>query len=234
MLQARPWKPHVIRHATSAAGLACAVNCRETTIILFRYLVEPSLWSSLNLIETVCYIQAFPGMAALPHSQSFSCPACDLLRSNFRRLLDTYREVCLDHLELGIQAVSTRTRELYHECKDARDAWLRHFEAHGCQERERLVLVDPDATESYRKASNSVQDVHSAEWLEATAPTRQACDAARAEYELHIHEHKCQGLHLAGDPGLMPGESILGYAIGGTGRIKENPNSNWLPSPTPL
>ena len=46
------------------------------------------------------------------------------------------------------------------------------------------------ATEANRKASESVGDMHTPEWLEATKETRQACKTALAALKLHIREHK--------------------------------------------
>src|ERR1700722_19657150 len=50
-------------------------------------------------------------MASLAHVQCSACPTCDLLRANFKKLLDVYHRVCLLHLELGgIEAASTWSR----------------------------------------------------------------------------------------------------------------------------
>lgn len=73
-------------------------------------------------------------MAALAHAQSFRCSNCDLLHLNFKRLLDTYREVCLRHLELeGISGASMHSQRQYRECQEAREAWVRHCKEHGCE-----------------------------------------------------------------------------------------------------
>jgi hypothetical protein len=60
-----------------------------------------------------------------------------------------------------------------------------------CEERERLTSIYLDATEANRKASESVIDIHSPEWLEATKETRQACETALAALKTHIQEHRC-------------------------------------------
>ena len=60
-----------------------------------------------------------------------------------------------------------------------------------CEARERLTQIYLDATENSRKASESVEDIHAPEWLDATKETRQACQSALAELKLHIREHKC-------------------------------------------
>jgi|HubBroStandDraft_6_1064221.scaffolds.fasta_scaffold126736_2 hypothetical protein len=73
-------------------------------------------------------------MASLAYAESYICPAGDLLRANYVRLLDTYHEACLHHLELGgIEAASIRSRHLYRQCKQAREAWVRHCKEHGCK-----------------------------------------------------------------------------------------------------
>jgi hypothetical protein len=71
-------------------------------------------------------------MASLAHAESYICPAGDLLRANYLRLLNTYHEACLHHLELGgIDAA--RSRHLYRQYKQAREAWVRHCKEHACK-----------------------------------------------------------------------------------------------------
>lgn len=60
-----------------------------------------------------------------------------------------------------------------------------------CEARERLTQLYLDATDNSRRVSDSVEDIHSSEWVEATKKTRQACEKALAELKLHIREHKC-------------------------------------------
>jgi hypothetical protein len=48
-----------------------------------------------------------------------------------------------------------------------------------------------EATENNRKVSDSIEDIHSPEWLLATGETRQICDQALAALKLHIREHRC-------------------------------------------
>ena len=60
-----------------------------------------------------------------------------------------------------------------------------------CEERETLTQAYLDATAAYRKASYSIDEVHSLEWSEATKHSRQSCETALAALKLHIHEHGC-------------------------------------------
>ncbi len=60
-----------------------------------------------------------------------------------------------------------------------------------CEERARLTLIYLEATDANRKASDSVKDIHSSEWLEATKETPPACETALEALKVHIREHKC-------------------------------------------
>jgi hypothetical protein len=60
-----------------------------------------------------------------------------------------------------------------------------------CDERERLTSIYLDATEANQKASESVDDINSPEWLEATKQTRQTCEIALALLKIHIWDHRC-------------------------------------------
>ena len=60
-----------------------------------------------------------------------------------------------------------------------------------CDERERLTSIYLDATEANQKASESVDDINSPEWLEATKLTRQTCEIALALLKIHIWDHRC-------------------------------------------
>jgi hypothetical protein len=60
-----------------------------------------------------------------------------------------------------------------------------------CEERERLTRIYLDATETSRKVSDSIEDIHSPEWLEAIKEARQGCEVALAALKLHIREHGC-------------------------------------------
>jgi hypothetical protein len=60
-----------------------------------------------------------------------------------------------------------------------------------CKERERLTQGYLDATENSRKVSNSVEDIHSAEWWDAIKEVRKASDTALAVLKTHIQEHGC-------------------------------------------
>jgi hypothetical protein len=61
----------------------------------------------------------------------------------------------------------------------------------GCEKREKLTQAYLDATENSRKVSNSIDDVYSPEWQEATKEAREACERALAALKLHIREHNC-------------------------------------------
>jgi len=60
-----------------------------------------------------------------------------------------------------------------------------------CDERERLTQSYLDATESIHRASNSVEDIHSHEWREATKEARKTCETALAVLKTDIQEHGC-------------------------------------------
>ena len=60
-----------------------------------------------------------------------------------------------------------------------------------CDERETLTQAYLDATAAYRKASYSIDEVHSLEWSEVTEHSRQARERALVALKLHIHEHGC-------------------------------------------
>jgi hypothetical protein len=60
-----------------------------------------------------------------------------------------------------------------------------------CDERERLTSIYLDATEANHKASESVDDIYSPEWREATKQTRQTCEIALALLKIHMWDHKC-------------------------------------------
>ena len=60
-----------------------------------------------------------------------------------------------------------------------------------CEERETLTQVYLDAAEANRKASDSVDDLQSPKWSQATKHTRQVCETTLAVLKLHIWEHGC-------------------------------------------
>lgn len=60
-----------------------------------------------------------------------------------------------------------------------------------CEERERLTQAYLDAAENSRKASDSVEDIHSSEWREAIKEAREACERVLVALKFHIREHGC-------------------------------------------
>lgn len=60
-----------------------------------------------------------------------------------------------------------------------------------CEAREMLTQVYLNATEANRKASDSVDDVKSLQWLKATNETRRSCETALAVLKTHIRDHEC-------------------------------------------
>jgi hypothetical protein len=60
-----------------------------------------------------------------------------------------------------------------------------------CEERERLTQVYLDVTQNRRKVSDSIENIHSPEWLETMKEVPQTCEKALAALKLHVHEHKC-------------------------------------------
>lgn len=75
-----------------------------------------------------------PIMASFAYARPLGCHVCDLLRENFKQLLDAYREACLRQLELGgMDAASTKTRREYRECEEARNQLVRHRKENGCE-----------------------------------------------------------------------------------------------------
>lgn len=60
-----------------------------------------------------------------------------------------------------------------------------------CEERERLTQAYLEATENSRKVSDSIEDIHSPEWLEAIKEAREICKTTLAALKLHISEHNC-------------------------------------------
>jgi hypothetical protein len=74
-------------------------------------------------------------MASLAYAQPFRCPSRDLLLSEFKALLDVYRQCYLSHLEsVGIGTASLRSEPERVKCEAARDALVRHCKEHGCLE----------------------------------------------------------------------------------------------------
>jgi hypothetical protein len=60
-----------------------------------------------------------------------------------------------------------------------------------CEERERLTRVYLDMAENRRKVLDSIQHIHSAEWICATKETSVLCKAALAAIKAHRKEHGC-------------------------------------------
>jgi hypothetical protein len=60
-----------------------------------------------------------------------------------------------------------------------------------CHERERLTQMYLDVTENRRKASDSIKDIHSPEWLRAIEEPRALCEAILATLRAHREDHGC-------------------------------------------
>jgi hypothetical protein len=61
-----------------------------------------------------------------------------------------------------------------------------------CEERETLTQAYLDAAENSRRVSNSINDIHSPEWSNATKQARQVCETTLAALKRHINEHRCR------------------------------------------